>query len=281
MEPHQILPAEYDILEQQMKNALPLSICAFVHFKSMRTRNLLERKNILVNSWPDPSVVVIVDNKDWGILPSAVTFCKGPEFVRSLKALIQLASKNVPSPILVVGCSTDVIDALVNLYECKASCPFKPAQENALVYTLPPKNISPPTIPDGFRVSELGERHIDPVKKSWRYSEEYEQFFSMDRWLRYHFSNFPTLCIETEDGVPVAWELQQDYGAVGMLHVVPEYRRKKLGSVVTMALAEKMNNEGQMVFACVNEKNETGKTFHETNGYIRLAFDLCFCSYFF
>nr|XP_022292260.1 glycine N-acyltransferase-like protein 3 isoform X1 [Crassostrea virginica] len=260
MEPHKILPAEYDILEQQMKNALPLSICAFVHFKLMRTRNLIERKNILVNSWPEPSVVVIVDNKDWGILPSAVSFCKGPEFVRSLKALLQLASKNVPSPILVVGCSTDVINALVNLYECKTSCPFKPAQENSRVYTLPPKNVSPPTIPDGFRVSELGERHIDPVKKSWRYSEEYEQFFSMDRWLRYHFSNFTTMCIETEDGVPVAWELQQDYGAVGMLHVVPEFRRKKLGSVVTMALAEKMNNEGQMIFACVNENNETGKT---------------------
>ena len=29
----------------------------------MRKCNLLEKKSILVNSWPDPSVVVIVDNK--------------------------------------------------------------------------------------------------------------------------------------------------------------------------------------------------------------------------
>ena len=103
----------------------------------------------------------------------------------------------------------------------------------------------------------------------------------MERWLRYHFSNFPTLCIETEDGQPVAWELQQDYGAVGMLHVVPEFRRKKLGSVVTMALAEKITNAGQIVFACVVDDNETGKAFHETNGYIRLSCDFRFCKYFF
>ena len=79
----------------------------------------------------------------------------------------------------------------------------------------------------------------------------------------------------------MAWELQQDYGAVGMLHVVPEFRRKKLGSVVTMALAEKITNAGQIVFACVVDDNETGKAFHETNGYIRLSCDIRFCKYFF
>ena len=47
--------------------------------------------------------IAIFYMQDWGILPSAVSYCKGPEFVRSLKALLQLASKNVPSPILVVG----------------------------------------------------------------------------------------------------------------------------------------------------------------------------------
>ena len=113
------------------------------------------------------------------------------------------------------------------------------------------------------------------------YAEEFEQYTSMERWLRYHFSNFPTLCIETEDGVPVAWELQHAYGAVGMLHVVPEFRRNKLGSIVTMALAEKMTNAGQMVFACVDDNNKTGKAFHDTNGYIRLPYDIRFCYYFF
>ena len=63
--------------------------------------------------------------------------------------------------------------------------------------------------------------------------------------------------------------------------MVPELRKKKLGSVVSMALAEKMTNAGQMVFACVYDNNETGKAFHETNGYIRLPYDIRFCYYFF
>ena len=33
-----------------------------------------------------------------GIVPLAVTFCKGPEFVRSLENLLHQASKNVSPP---------------------------------------------------------------------------------------------------------------------------------------------------------------------------------------
>ena len=47
--------------------------------------------------------ITIFHMQDLGILPSAVGFCKDPKFVRSLKALLQLASRNVPSPILIAG----------------------------------------------------------------------------------------------------------------------------------------------------------------------------------
>lgn len=46
----------------------------------------------------------------------------------------------------------------------------------------------------------------------------------------------PSVCIENEQRDPVAWILQQDYGCIGMLHVIPEYRRAKLGSAVTILL---------------------------------------------
>ena len=35
--------------------------------------------------------------------PFGVTFCKGPEFVRSLENLLQQASKNLSPPISIVG----------------------------------------------------------------------------------------------------------------------------------------------------------------------------------
>jgi hypothetical protein len=58
----------------------------------------------------------------------------------------------------------------------------------------------------------------------------------MKFWIRYMISNFHNVCIETKDGRPVAWELQQEYGGVGMLYIEPEYRRANLGSIVTRTL---------------------------------------------
>lgn len=136
-------------------------------------------------------------------------------------------------------------------------------------------------MPDGFRETELSERHLEVVIKSWPYSEEMDQLASTEKWLKYHLANFSTVCIETDDGRPVAWELQQVYGGIGMLHVEPEYRRNKLGSIVTRTLAEKLTKDDQLVFACINRQNDPSIAFHENNGFVRLPSDISFIGYFF
>lgn len=136
-------------------------------------------------------------------------------------------------------------------------------------------------MPDGFRETELSERHLEAVIKAWPYTEEMNQFASVEKWFKYHFSYFPSVCIETDDGRPVAWELQHEYGDIGVLHVEPEYRRNKLGSIVSRTLAKKLTKDGQLVFACVNEDNEPSIAFHENNGYVRLPFDIQFAKYYF
>lgn len=74
---------------------------------------------------------------------------------------------------------------------------------------------------------------------------------------------FPSVCIENEHGKPIAWGLQQDYGYIGMLHVVPEYRRAKLGSAVTMLLMEKLHKEGNYICSSITVENKTSIAFHE------------------
>jgi ribosomal protein S18 acetylase RimI-like enzyme len=59
-----------------------------------------------------------------------------------------------------------------------------------------------------------------------------------------------------------------------MLYVEPEYRRANLGSIVTRTLAGKLAADGQLVFACVDDNNETSIKFHEKNGYIMLPFKI-------
>ena len=118
------------------------------------------------------------------------------------------------------------------------------------------------------------------VGRSWSYSKKFGQFYRITNWV-FSLRQFPTVCIETEKGCPVAWEMQHEYGAIGMLYVEPEYRNKKLGSIATRALSEKVKKEGNLIFACVDENNKPSTLFHEKNGFKRLPFRVCFMGYFF
>lgn len=131
-------------------------------------------------------------------------------------------------------------------------------------------------MPDGFRETELSECHLEILCKTWPYSKS-----NAERWLKYHISNFLTVCVETDAGCPVAWELQQENGSVGILYVEPEYRRKKLGSIVSRTLAKKLNKGGQLVIALVSENNTPSIGLHEKNGYVRLPFKVSFIECFF
>ncbi|XP_061174333.1 glycine N-acyltransferase-like [Saccostrea echinata] len=271
-------PTEYGKLEKDLETALPVSLCAYNHFKLLR-RGLLTDKTVLVDSWPEFSAVVIVDGKKKETAARAIGFCKDPDFCQALEKLLRHAFTVLASPLIIAGCTEDVMDSLVNLIKSAESSPIKKACRTTYVYTFPSDMILPLKIPDGFKLSELQQTHVENVRNAWPYRDEFEQYTDLRQWIRYHFDNFPTVCIETEDGRPVAWEFQQEYGAVGMLHVEPEYRRLKLGSVVTRILAQKLVKDGQLVFACVDDRNETSVTFHEKNGYIRLPFKYSFAVY--
>ncbi|XP_052701302.1 glycine N-acyltransferase-like protein 3 isoform X3 [Crassostrea angulata] len=260
----EVLPEEYDDLDQKLEKELPLSILGLVHFRLMRRKHLLTEKMVLVDSWPDFSVLAIVQRhirETW----LSVCFCKDPKFASNLETLILFASRNTYPPLYINGCTSEVMDALVSAHQSMNSCPFRRMCADLIVYTLRNKNIVPRPIPDGFQISELSEIHTDIVQKSWSYA-------SKKKSITYQITNFQSVMIETDDGRPVAWGVQHEYGAIGMLHVEPEYRRNKLGSIVTRTLANKLIKDGQLVFALVEENNDTSIAFHENNGYVRLPF---------
>jgi ribosomal protein S18 acetylase RimI-like enzyme len=134
-------------------------------------------------------------------------------------------------------------------------------------------------ISDGFKISELRESHVENIYNSWTIKERYEEHANLRCWIRYLISHFHNICIQTEDGCPVAWQLQQEHGGLGMLYVEPEYRRVSLGSIVTRTLAGKLAADGQLVFACVDVNNETSIKFHDKNGYKMLPFKLSSSAY--
>lgn len=116
------------------------------------------------------------------------------------------------------------------------------------------------SIPEGFMVTTLKQEHVETVVQEWPYSGT---FSDCKEWICDMIKQFPSVCIENEHGKPIAWVLQQDYGYIGMLHVVPEYRRAKLGSAVTMLLMEKLHIEGNYICSSISVENKTSIAFHE------------------
>jgi ribosomal protein S18 acetylase RimI-like enzyme len=134
-------------------------------------------------------------------------------------------------------------------------------------------------IPNGFKMTELNQTHVENIRDTWEYKDGFEHLTDLRSWINYQVSNFHTVCIETEDGRPVAWELQQEYGGIGMLYVEPEYRRANLGSIITRTLAGKLVKDGLFAFAFVEDINETSINFHKKNGFMLMPFKVAFVFY--
>jgi 8-oxo-dGTP diphosphatase len=57
-------------------------------------------------------------------------------------------------------------------------------------------------------------------------------------------------------GKLVAWGITQDDGAIGFLHVLPEYRLRGYGRDIIINLIKKVRKQGKLPFANIEEKNE-------------------------
>lgn len=55
---------------------------------------------------------------------------------------------------------------------------------------------------------------------------------------------------------PIAWGITQDDGAIGFLHVLPEYRMMGYARDVMIYLIQKVRNENKIPFVYIEEKNE-------------------------
>uniref|UniRef100_K1R0V2 Glycine N-acyltransferase-like protein n=1 Tax=Magallana gigas TaxID=29159 RepID=K1R0V2_MAGGI len=119
-------------------------------------------------------------------------------------------------------------------------------------------------IPNRLTVTNLKQKHVETVVQEWPYSGI---FSDCKEWVSDMIKQNPSVCIENEQRDPVAWILQQDYGCIGMLHVIPEYRRAKLGSAVTMLLMEKLLKEEDYLYSAVNLDNKPSLAFHERNNF--------------
>ena len=84
-------------------------------------------------------------------------------------------------------------------------------------------------------------------------NSEYKNFIDIE-YIQSRIQNDISVGLYEQDKL-VAWGLTQDDGAMGFLHVLPEYRRKGYGLQVTLSLIEKIRQTGKLPFACIVQDN--------------------------
>lgn len=104
--------------------------------------------------------------------------------------------------------------------------------------------------------------------EEWQHSGVFDD---TKKWIAEVTRHSPSVCIENKQGDPVAWAIQHEYGCIGMLQVVPKYQRAKLGSVVTMLMAQKIHNKGDYLYSSVAVDNHVSLAFHEKNSFEYLS----------
>lgn len=82
----------------------------------------------------------------------------------------------------------------------------------------------------------------------------YKDFTDTD-YISTRIENGETACIR-QDGRLVAWGLTHDDGAMGFLHVMPEFRGKGFAKVVTIDLIKKLRIADKPVYVQIEKSNE-------------------------
>lgn len=110
--------------------------------------------------------------------------------------------------------------------------------------------------PDSKKVPEV-DAPITPLSvedsewifKNGKYSE-----FTSTRYIREMIQKGPAIGIR-QDGYLVAWVMTHDDGAIGFLHVLPEYRSRGYAIALTCEMIRRVKRSGKIPFVHIEEEN--------------------------
>ncbi|XP_062607118.1 glycine N-acyltransferase-like protein Keg1 [Saccostrea cucullata] len=249
MDPYVILPEEeYPTLLEELKKQLPASLMAYYPLM-LSQKNLFKKfKFVLVDEWPQFNCILEVENLPEDLSPHRVYgYCRREEFCVILNQMISQRLQKSTSSILLFGgprqmkeilsmsgdedAHNATISTLKCLGESKKMQDTKPSWAGGfdtldLLIFVPffsPGNVDS-EVPSPFTATTIKREYMDLILSQWQYTGSYcdaKEFFT------HTATTFESVCILNESGEPVAWGFEQHYGAIGMIHVLPEYRRKE------------------------------------------------------
>lgn len=129
--------------------------------------------------------------------------------------------------------------------------------EPCYTYYVPDHVTFPPVEP----LPEIPLEHAITVQKHWVNQEEWSFQFIVSS-IKRGFSSMKFF-----DGKPVAWAAMQDDGAMGFMHVLPEYRRHGYAKEVTIDLIRKYRQAGRMPFVHIVRTNQASIALTRSMGF--------------
>ncbi|KAB3531038.1 GNAT family N-acetyltransferase [Alkaliphilus pronyensis] len=84
-------------------------------------------------------------------------------------------------------------------------------------------------------------------------NSDYKEYLSVD-YITERIVNGVGSCIR-DNGKPVGWALTQDDGAIGFLHVMPDFRKMGFATDITLDIIKKIRKQGELPFVHIEENN--------------------------
>ncbi len=117
-----------------------------------------------------------------------------------------------------------------------------------------------PELAPGYRRVALREEDAELVNNSWDIGRGEETLPT----IRACIALRPSVAVaDAESGTPVAWALTRHDGSIGVVTVLPQHRRRGLGSFCVAQLAAQLAE----TFVFVSADNEASRTLHRGLGF--------------
>ncbi|XP_071093388.1 glycine N-acyltransferase-like [Haliotis cracherodii] len=134
---------------------------------------------------------------------------------------------------------------------------------DAPIYTVSRDTLVDIKPPDGFQEVPMSADAISHVSENWTFKvpgiDQFAQLL-VER-------EYPTVCFRDPTGALAAYAATQFHNLLGMLHVLPAFRGKKLGSAAMSILARKTLAEDAVVGVLVSDNNVVSIHMHTKLGF--------------
>lgn len=118
-----------------------------------------------------------------------------------------------------------------------------------------------------FQIGPVCMEYAEYINSKWTYGGTPQSLQLIKELIRLG----RTTCIYSRDGTPVCWALQQIYGAIGMLHTEPSFRRLGFATAVVDKLARNIYENGELPFAYITDDNIASQLLFRRLGFLAAA----------